>query len=218
VRPSIWARRRSQHTECKSGDLGASSYRAYMHLVPLAPGSQPLPVSRLCRLSRWPDLAKSTRCGHRTSNDYNRDAGAERSGARRALQLLTIRAGAGVMTTREKNRRGPRGTKSRQAMTRPTLPRSCGGETKACAALRLRSGMRLLAAQRSLRRSASAYRSPSQGAPSPARAFRSGGTVLAQQIPRASRMQVTTRLAYTRSTRQCPGKVGSKTQATGAGG
>jgi hypothetical protein len=109
VRPSIWARRRSQHTECKSGDLGASSYRAYMHLVPLAPGSQPLPVSRLCRLSRWPDLAKSTRCGHRTSNDYNRDAGAERSGARRALQLLTIRAGAGVMTTREKNNAGRAG-------------------------------------------------------------------------------------------------------------
>ena len=34
----MWARRRSQHTEVQIWDLGASSYHAYVHLVPLAPG------------------------------------------------------------------------------------------------------------------------------------------------------------------------------------
>jgi hypothetical protein len=38
VRSSMSARRRSQHTEVQICDLGASSYRAYVHLVAVAPG------------------------------------------------------------------------------------------------------------------------------------------------------------------------------------
>jgi hypothetical protein len=34
----MWARLRSQHTEMQIWDLGASSYHAHVHIVPLAPG------------------------------------------------------------------------------------------------------------------------------------------------------------------------------------
>jgi hypothetical protein len=40
-------------------ELGASSYRAYVHLVPPGPPSRPLPVGRISRVGNWPLLGKS---------------------------------------------------------------------------------------------------------------------------------------------------------------
>jgi hypothetical protein len=113
------------------------------------------------------------------------------------------------MTTREKIRRGPRGTKSRQAMTRPTFPRSCGGNE---GLRRAETSFEHAAFGRSVKSakvrfgiSLSIARRPVAGASVP---VRRGGPRTADSTREPD--AVTTRLAYTRSTRQCPGKSAPK--------